>query len=160
MKIKYIFGDEVGYGISAKQLIRSLLNLGIQVFPVNLKNKNQNIKEYVIPDTASRQEPYDLVLIHTSPYYTARFIEPGKVNIAYCTWETTVMPGQWVEQLNKCDLIFVPSYFNQVCFQKSGITKPIKILPHISEFLGASENAVLDRQKTTGFTFYSIGMDQ
>ncbi|MEP7320957.1 MAG: glycosyltransferase [Saprospiraceae bacterium] len=160
MTIKYIFwNDDTGYGISAKQIIKALQHSGTIVLPVGLEHNSKSSSEYQIPKSFLNNDPYDIVFIHSAPYYITRLLEPNKLNIAYCTWETSVLPRMWVDTLNKCDAIFVPSQFNKNCFESSGVTRPILLLPHISEFSGISKNehSNLTKQENT-YTFYTIGM--
>jgi len=55
----------------------------------------------------------------------------GKRNIAICCWETDKIPKHWVEQLNKFNIIVVPSEHNKVAFTNSGVTKPIEVVPFV-----------------------------
>ncbi len=159
MKIKYIFwDDDTGYGIAAKQLITSLINNGIQVLKAGLKQSQHKPTEYQKQEFHSESEVYDLVFIHTSPYYIGRHLESGKINMAYCTWETTHLPQKWVQELNKCTAVFVASSFNKKYFEQSGVTRPIHILPHISEFNGEADALPLRKIHKSDITFYSIGM--
>ena len=157
MTIKYVFwNDDTGYGISAKQIIKGLLRAGIHVIAVGLEHHSKS--EYQLPRDYNREGNYDILILHSAPYYIARLIEPGKINIAYCTWETSVLPLQWVNVLNQCQAIFVPSTFNKQCFETSGITVPVRLLPHISEFSGMTSSSSLPDHPDSCFTFYTIGM--
>jgi len=159
MKIKYIYwDDDTGYGIAAKQLIKALSVEGIQVLPVGLKQNRRHPAEYKIQDNTLKTMDYNIVFIHTSPYYLSRYIEEGKINIAYCTWETSLLPQPWVDEINTCDVIFVPSRFNKSCFEHSGVIKPVYILPHISQFHGKEGTTGSPETIKKVFTFYSIGM--
>ncbi|MBL0110365.1 MAG: glycosyltransferase family 4 protein [Saprospiraceae bacterium] len=159
MSIKYIFwDDDSGYGISARQLIKYLLNNGIKVSAVGIKRSHRYQKGYKIVQNITAKTDYDIVFIHSSPYYLKYFIEPGKINIVYCTWETTRLPEKWVTEINRCSAVFVPSQFNKECFERSGVTRPTYLLPHISEFMGLSAAQVPSEKIQSPFTFYSIGM--
>ena len=159
MTIKYIFwNDNTGYGTSGKQIIRALTRAGIKVIPVGLEHNTKLSAEYQLPKSIDPTIPYDIVFIHSAPYYIARLIEPGKINIAYCTWETSILPQKWCAVLNQCSAIFVPSTFNRHCFEQSGVNKPIMLLPHISEFSGISKTSENNYANHRPFTFYSVGM--
>ncbi len=158
MKLKYIFWDnDTGYGVSAKQIIQALIASGIQILSAGLKH-TPGQAEYTLPDT-NEDHDYDLVIIHSAPYYIERLLEKDKINIAYCTWETTVLPAMWVKVLNRCDAIFVPSTFNKKCYETSGVGKPIIVLPHISEFAGRFDQDLdSTAERRNPFTFYTVGM--
>lgn len=159
MKIKYIFwDDDTGYGIAARQLMKSLLDNGIQIIPVAMKQNQKHPIEYFVQDRMDDSYKYDIVFIHTTPYYIRRYIEPGKLNMVYCTWETTFLPQKWVKELNASNVIFVSSQFNKKCFEQSGVNKPIHVLPHISQFNDGTIVSSNVETNKTDFTFYSIGM--
>ncbi len=159
MKIKYIYwDDDTGYGIAAKQLIKALSTEGIEVLPVGLKQNQQHPAEYKLQGNTILTKDYSIVFIHTSPYYLSRYVEEGKINIAYCTWETSRLPQPWVNEINTCDAVFVPSQFNKSCFEKSGVIKPVYVLPHISQFHGEEAMGGSKGSVKNVFTFYSIGM--
>jgi glycosyltransferase involved in cell wall biosynthesis len=44
-------------------------------------------------------------------------------------WETSRLPSQWIEELNKCYALIVPNEWNRQAFKDSGITRPIHIVP-------------------------------
>jgi glycosyltransferase involved in cell wall biosynthesis len=157
MTVKYVFwNDDTGYGTSAKQMIKGLIQAGIKVIAVGLEHHSKS--EYQLPRDYNRSGNYEILILHSAPYYIARLIEPGKINIAYCTWETSVLPQPWVKVLNRCHAVFVPSSFNKQCFESSGVTVPVKLLPHISEFSGTSPLSTISGTPYPAFTFYSIGM--
>jgi glycosyltransferase involved in cell wall biosynthesis len=160
MTIKYIFwNDDTGYGTSAKQIIKALDRAGTKILPVGLEHNSKSSAEYQIPKSYLSDDPYDIVFIHSAPYYITRLLEPNKLNIAYCTWETSVLPKMWVDTLNKCDAIFVPSQFNKNCFESSGVVRPLMLLPHISEFSGITKDEYpITPKKEKPYTFYTIGM--
>ncbi len=155
MTIKYLYwNDDTGYGIAAKKMMEALIKSGANIIQVSLIHTATTHGEYATHSSRPDTSMYDIVFIHSAPYYIEYLIEPGKFNIAYCTWETTALPLNYVKVLNQCDAVFVPSGFNRECFIRSGVFKPILKLPHISEFKGNGKT-----QKDHGvFIFYSIGM--
>ncbi len=159
MKLKYIFwDDDTGYGTSAKQIIKTLIEHHVKVIQVGLKH-SPGQPEYTLPMDQGGDQDYDIVIIHSAPYYIHKLAEKNKINVAYCTWETTILPAMWVRVLNTCDAVFVPSSFNKRCFESSGVIKPILLLPHISEFGHWPGKAFLPKSSASHpFTFYSIGM--
>ena len=125
-----------GYSNAIRNYIRCLLDLGHKVAIDH--NPHDSIQ---IPpqnfDFTKRLSKFSLneadILIDQE---TPEFYEPKKnlINIAYCVWETDKLPTDflnWAENLNKMDFIFVPTKFCKRVFQKSGVKKPIYIIPHI-----------------------------
>jgi glycosyltransferase involved in cell wall biosynthesis len=50
-------------------------------------------------------------------------------DILYTLWETTQLPAQWVSYINRAKAVVVSSQFNREVFQRSGVKRPIYILP-------------------------------
>jgi len=53
----------------------------------------------------------------------------GKRNIGICCWETDRIPPHWAISLNAFDAIIVPCVANKVAFERSGVSKPIHVIP-------------------------------
>lgn len=86
--------------------------------------------------TIAAPRPGDTV-IH---FLEACYIEPFKdcKNIGYTMWETDLLPDYssainpdlaWVEKLNACDTVWTGSFFSKKVYEKSGITRPIQVVP-------------------------------
>ncbi len=54
---------------------------------------------------------------------------PGEYNIGFSMLETTGVPTSWVDACNKMDEIWVPTPFNAWTFRRSGVAKPIRVVP-------------------------------
>jgi len=73
--------------------------------------------------------------------------------IAFATFESSQIPDNWIEHLNKCDAIMVPCQWNQDVFKRCGVEKPIHVVPH-----GISEDFYfVPRPKREVFRFLTIG---
>jgi glycosyltransferase involved in cell wall biosynthesis len=70
----------------------------------------------------------DIVIQQTTPNETER--KDGLFNVNYFAWETDRVPGPWVENLNKMDLVLVPCRENMLAARKSGVIVPIEQVPH------------------------------
>lgn len=81
----------------------------------------QKMKERLVP---RGQSPWELMLVN--PMYSST---PGKKVIRYTMWETTRLPSEWVQQLNKAELVIVPSTWNKESFIENGVKTPIKVVP-------------------------------
>lgn len=53
----------------------------------------------------------------------------GKIKIGYSMLEVTGIPREWVRQANLMDEVWVPSKFNKMTFQDSGVNVPIHVIP-------------------------------
>lgn len=118
-----------GYGIATIEIIRHLVMAG---YDVNVRPiaKSEPFGSKIPPEISSRfvnrvqQEEWEL-FIHPPDQPPT----PGK-KVAYLTmWESTKLPPEYIENLNKADLIITPSAWNATCFNASGVTRPIRIVP-------------------------------
>ena len=53
----------------------------------------------------------------------------GRCRIGYTMLETTGVPSEWVRQCNELEELWVPSPFNEWTFRRSGVKRPIKVMP-------------------------------
>ena len=53
----------------------------------------------------------------------------GKIKVGYSMLEVTGIPREWVRQANLMDEVWVPSEFNKITFQDSGVHVPIYVIP-------------------------------
>lgn len=169
MNIHYIgFSEDTGYGISAKLLVDALRKHGTKVFFTGIVPGNTE-KGGTIVENGSEDESYEYVIIHTVPeYFPYWFYKEKKENSTvkvwgYTTWETDSIPDHWLPLLQLMDGLFVPGKINADVFRSCGVSKPIFLLPHISQFHGLCTNEASVRlqsalDKVSGrFLFYFIG---
>ncbi|MEO8508495.1 MAG: glycosyltransferase, partial [Betaproteobacteria bacterium] len=53
----------------------------------------------------------------------------GGFRIGYSMLETTGIPADWVQGCNEVDEVWVPTPFNAWTFRRSGVTKPVRVMP-------------------------------
>jgi glycosyltransferase involved in cell wall biosynthesis len=82
--------------------------------------------------------------------------EAGKRLVGYTTWETTRLQAHWIPLLNELDLVLVPSRWNARVFRRSGVTTPIRIVPHVYQ-PPPPEVAPLPGIDAGVMVFYTIG---
>lgn len=79
----------------------------------------------------------------------------GRYKIGYTMLEVNGLPQEWVRQANMMDEVWVPSPFNEVTFQESGVRQPIRVMP-----LGVDQDyfnpAIKGRRIGPIFTFLSV----
>jgi glycosyltransferase involved in cell wall biosynthesis len=188
--IKYIsYGDTTGYGLSGLSYLRGLLNLGLEVYwqpvfwgahglqfwrpdmsPQLLESVRASAGDPALRDlpailalTAAPRD-YRIVVSHVIPDYLPSCIEEGKVNVAYCAWESDKIPAHWPAILNRFDAVMVPSRFNADVFRAGGVAVPVHVVPHIRRHahdeVAPEQRDALRRQLGIGpdhFVFYIIG---
>lgn len=179
--LKYIsWGDTTGYAIAAKSYVRALIDAGVNLswvpmLPGEGLYEAKTVTTWPCSKLASvcnRPLAYDTVLIHTVPEYYPQWVgrEKGKGHrvFGYTVWELDQLPGHWLEILNRLDGVLVPCRWNLEVFRRSGVTVPIHVVPHLSQFEDLSDTTDADRLalearigrelgQSDRFIFYTIG---
>ena len=176
--LKFVsWADTTGYAVAAKAYLRALLAAGIEVTWIPMLPGPAG---YVVSDSVpgelgavvNRPVDYDTVLIHTVPEYYPAWIEAERQKgcrvLGYTVWELDRLPAHWPAILNQLDGVIVPNAFNAEIFGKAGVTVPIHIVPHLSQFgpntvVTETDRASLRRRigepelANDPFVFYTIG---
>ena len=73
-------------------------------------------------------------------------------------WETTKLQNQWFPQINRFDAVCVPSMQNKRAMKRSGIKKPVFIVPHgVNTYTFSPSNKKLHLGLPKGtFVFVSV----
>lgn len=73
------------------------------------------------------------VVLHTLLPWLDRLREqvPGRRHIALATWEADALDPSAVAALNRLDGVIVPSEFNREVFVRSGVVRPVWVVPHV-----------------------------
>lgn len=150
-KLKYVSSYEnSGYGVAGRMYVETLYEAGVDVTWTPLTYQREirggGYKPWHGPvewdgpvrKLRHRDLDYKSLIVHTVPefYPEWRKREPGKYLVGYTVWETTRPPVHWKELINMADHLLVPTKWNKKIFREHGITIPIDVIPHISEFEG------------------------
>ena len=136
--IKYISPclDFSGYGEASRNYIFSLHKKGI---PITVSPRNFDPNPPPIADKEQREVleslinkniPYDVVIIHLTPDLFPQYAEPGKYNIGFAAWETSLLHPKWANTCNAVNEIWVPCDMNVEAFKNSGVRPPVYKVPH------------------------------
>jgi glycosyltransferase involved in cell wall biosynthesis len=179
--LKYIsWGDTTGYATAAKSYVRALTDAGVNLtwvpmLPGKGQYEAQTLTTWPDPKLTSvcnKSLEYDTVLIHTVPEYYPEWIErektPGRRILGYTVWELDRLPDHWIDILNRLDGVIVPCRWNREVFGSSGVTVPIHVVPHLSQFEDIPPVTDADRSTLKArvscnvdwqdrFIFYTIG---
>jgi glycosyltransferase involved in cell wall biosynthesis len=150
-------GDLSGYGQAAIAYVRALVNAGVPVqwVPLDWLPERMAVGSWTLPDGRPRgllercgthghladlpvlvertRAPvaHDVVIVHAPPEAWPRIFENGKRNIGVTVWETDRAPAHWLPLLRQADRVIVPCEFNRAAFVRSGLDRPIHVVPHI-----------------------------
>jgi glycosyltransferase involved in cell wall biosynthesis len=162
-------GPGSGYGNASQDYIAGLRAAGVSVAWTPLEwapNEwglelgpvaEPDVAGFRHADLVGLQIEYDAAVVHSTPVWAEqlRRATGGRLLVAFTTWETDRLPPDRVEILNHYDRVIVPSQFNAEIFEASGVTKPIRVVPHIARDPRRPDA----RQRTNGgstFVFYMI----
>lgn len=168
-----------GYASAAKGYLYHYFTNGIPLTwkPLYFDNSQlskDNLYDVVVQSLINKPiAQHDLVIMHCTPDLWPKFWldEPkmlqNKIVNGYCTWETNRLPKNWVKYANGyVNEVWCPSTYNETAFKESGVTRPIRVVPHIflPQPLPNPDNVKLvdmrtgDRVEKNGrYTFYTIG---
>lgn len=166
--IKYVgpVEDFSGYAEAARNYISSLDAHGV---PLTVHPRNFDVNPPPIADPRMRSLldnligagiPYDKVIIHLTPDLYPLYAERGKHNIGFVAWETSLLHPKWAASMEVVDEMWVPCQWNKKALINSGVTKPIKVIPHGIDpdmFSGVGNDSYfINGVGENTFKFYSI----
>lgn len=178
--LKYIsWGDNTGYAVAAKSYVKALMMAGVDITWTPMLTGEGLYEAYsgdnwpcsYLGTVCNRAVEYDTVVIHTVPEYYPAWIESerraGRRIFGYTVWELERLPDHWPAILNQLDGVIVPCSWNVTTFRDSGVTVPIHVVPHLSQFEGMPAPDAADRIALRSrfgsinpdgkFIFYTVG---
>ena len=167
-----------GYATAAKGYIYRYFINGYDITWHPLKFDNSTLSKDSIYNTVAEStinnhySNYDFYIYHSTPDLWKEFNEKFNANpknknvVGYTTWETNELPESWVDCINnQVSEVCCPSNYNLETFKNSGVTVPIRVVPHV--FL---DNKLMDKkdvflydsnghllQSDDIYTFYTLG---
>lgn len=126
-----------GYSMSCRELLRALEDEGVKtvyryvygpktVFPVAEPETGQDYRLNVIRGRAVPRRPPVAVVYGQGDVFHRN---QGRYKIGYTMLEVDGFPAEWVRQANRMDEVWVPSEFNRETFLKSGLKRPVHVIP-------------------------------
>lgn len=163
MKLKYTAPilDYSGYGEASRHDVKALLSAGVNVtceapsYTREQADYGDIGKECV--KLIGKEIGYRIKIIHTTPNVYPQFFEPEKYHIGRVFWETDQLPKEFALQAQQCDEIWTGSRFNVDAIKKSGVTKPVYIVPEAIDTdidIGSIKPFIIQNQDT--YKFYSV----
>jgi glycosyltransferase involved in cell wall biosynthesis len=166
MKILYTSAcyDSSGYAEAARNYICALSKqpgVELALNPVSFENWETNVGEKyleVLKSLENKKMDPDIQIIHLTPENFVRHIRRGVKNIGYTVWETSKLPSGWPQMINQLDEVWVPCQWNVEVFKESGVTIPVRVVPHA--FDREAMNTSVDSNRlnfdSSKYNFYSI----
>lgn len=130
-----------GYSRAAREHCRALIEAGVDVVIDNHKHDTTTIEldSFWAEELPKRLHAgtAPIKIWHETPEFYAP--NPAQTNIAMVAWETSHIPNwdiqgsvrnNWVKQLNRMDEVWTFCSFAKTAMLDSGVTKPVKVMPH------------------------------
>ncbi|HSN01606.1 MAG TPA: glycosyltransferase [Rudaea sp.] len=150
-------GDLSGYGQAAIAYVRALVNAGVPVqwIPLDWLPERMAAGSWTLPDGRPRRlleqcgthghladvtalvgrtsapVAHDTVIVQAPPEAWPQVFESGKRNIGVTVWETDRAPAHWLPLMRLAERVIVPCEFNRTAFLRSGLERPVHVVPHI-----------------------------
>lgn len=162
MKVLYIgcYRDGTGWAQAAIDYILSIDAVGIDVVPrpVKLNARNVELPERILELEKKSDKGCDICIQHVLPHmldYNGRF---KKNIILYATETDNFKRSIWAERINQMDEAWVINNEMKIASERSGVTIPIKVVPHACNISKFKEHEKIDIPNSEGnFIFYTIG---
>jgi len=147
LHLNYVsWADHTGYAVAAQSYLRAFHRAGVPVAwtPMLPDDTGYRIVDSfasdhpVLSQLAQADKDADTVVVHTVPEYFPQHIEAarraGRRIFGYTVWELEDLPDHWPAILNRLDGVIVPCTWNVEVFRRSGVSVPIHVVPHLSQF--------------------------
>lgn len=167
-----------GYAVAAKGYICDFIMRGIPVAWTPLKFDDSemgddNFFNIIAKSAIGRKLPsVSSIILHSTadlwPKYKTDNLASfkGRNIIGYTVWETNRLPEGWDKHINESvSEVWCPSNYNKTIFLDSGVTIPIRVVPHIFMKQVLPEREFVELRSCSGdslkpdtdsYTFYNI----
>lgn len=159
-----------GYATATKQYVADYVmrNIPVRWEPLYFdesKLDNNNYINILAKSAINKKiDEYNTVILHCTPDLWPQYIEKNKNNligkkiIGYTVWETNLLKPEWVDSINLVSEVWCPSFYNKEVFEKSGVTIPIKVVPHLffRNTLPDKSNVAIRGAIDGYYTFYNV----
>lgn len=126
--LRSILDAFTGYGLHACQIIAdmTLAGLSVNAYPIAVNERFAKLPDYVKSAIVREvpEAPWQIIL-----YRPGFSPADDKRTLWFTMWESSKLPSQAVEQLNRAECVAVPCQWNRECFAASGVKVPIEHIP-------------------------------
>jgi glycosyltransferase involved in cell wall biosynthesis len=163
MNVQYVGPsmDYSGYGEACRHDIGALMSAGVDVTCKIPRYTNEST-DYghlgeIVAGLEDRELGYKIKIIHTTPDQFQKYHEPGKYNIGRVIWETDRLPPVFAENCELMDEIWTASEFNKQAIIRSGVSKPVFVIPEaIDADIDSKSIKPFKTRADNKYSFYSI----
>ncbi|MGZ6970485.1 MAG: glycosyltransferase, partial [Thermoanaerobaculia bacterium] len=132
-----IMNFPTGYAMSCREILRALESDGVRAryeyvygpgtpFTAEEPEGSGDYLLNVIRNRKQKRRPEVSVIYGQGDVFLAN---RGRYRIGYTMLEVDGFPQEWVRQANEMDEVWVPTHFNQEGFFRSGVLRPVHVMP-------------------------------
>jgi glycosyltransferase involved in cell wall biosynthesis len=153
-----------GYGRMALELVRRFAGRGIQAnamglhytpihFPGHDADTRHLLSRPIVPTVGGIVMGYPTLHEHFGPLANAG------PKVAVTMFESSELPDGWVEALNQCQAVIVPTPHQENIFRDNGVTAPLHVLPlGVSDhFFAGQQRPMFEHSEARPYTFLALG---
>jgi glycosyltransferase involved in cell wall biosynthesis len=153
--------EHTGYGIHTKEFINTLRKhkknfLFTDITQIKTYADREKIKNFL----SQKQNVYNISINYGSDCYNVVKYYEG-LKIGWTVWESSIIPDNWKDELNKLDQVWIPSKWGKNILIMNGVDKyKIKVVPEgvNTEVFKLIENLPENNiTRLKGFKFLNIG---
>jgi len=163
MQLNYsMYLNYSGYSVAAQDYVLAMMRSNPELdIRVNFLNRpdglgvSPNRMQLFTGLQKRKNNPRQTNIFHSIPHLYKRPLK-SKKHVGFAIFETITVPNDWSNYMNSMDSIMTASEFNKNVFSKSGVERPIQVVPHCfdPELFNAS---VKPKGRYAKTTFFSIG---
>ncbi|MGO9821964.1 MAG: glycosyltransferase [Solirubrobacteraceae bacterium] len=134
--------QQSGYGVAAQRCIAALEATGLPVsWTPFVSGPGWGLGWEPGAGTVWGDE--HVVVAHLVAEYVplVRACRPDAFLVAHTVWDTDRIPGHWGCCLNEADLVVVPSRFSAEALERSAVSTPVAIVPHVAAAINTGRSA-------------------
>ncbi len=121
-----------GIGTASREYALALHRKGVNVKILTARGSRSNsiLRRLALKPFAKDKKK--VLVFHGTPNSLpmAKARKRFKYILLNTVWETTKLPNQWFPHINRFDAVCVPSMQNKKAMKRSGVKKPVFIVPH------------------------------
>ncbi|MBV1883753.1 MAG: glycosyltransferase family 4 protein [Pseudomonadales bacterium] len=119
------FNGITGYNIHTQYFFQALRH-HFPVLEIDLQDTQRTIKKGIdLWVSSSKENPQTThIIVHINqPDRINEYLGLPGIHIAFSIWESTLYPGNWLENLKKVDFIWTPSHWGEKILRENGVPK-------------------------------------
>ena len=122
--------DFSGYASASRNYVRALNDAGLLMVTRDLQYDGGTYKKNYMERMLSNRDAQEVNIVIQQTTPNEMEPKPGCFNVGIFCWETDRIPDEWVQQLNRMDLILVPCKENLLVTKRCGVLTPVELIPY------------------------------